>query len=86
VKYRARLLWLRPVQDSWHEDGTGPYKILCGSCRFFRVWPAGFEEPYPDVECDHPLEVVRERNFEGAWEGMDCWAFRPKLGAKPEDD
>ncbi len=76
---------IQAVQDAYDkgEKPTGSY-ILCSSCRFFYVTPSDYYGEGADVECTHPLPIVQEQVFDRAFEGGDCWAFRPTLKARQE--
>lgn len=46
---------------------------LCAWCKH-ADWLGSCMEA--ELDCLHPLEKVREESF-NAWEGGDCWGFRP---------
>lgn len=75
-----------PVRESLEVYAAGRaicYQVLCQQCRFFKFYPAGHEDP-AEVECVHPLaDNTRGQSFwERAFEGGDCWAFRPTRAAR----
>lgn len=87
--YVNRAPYLAIVEKSVEEYTAGKqtgHAILCGFCRYFEVW-ADPEGGYPDVECVHPLTRASQRPpyprspipDEYAWEGGDCWGFRPSV-------
>jgi hypothetical protein len=71
------LAKVRASEEAYRRGETKGWMLLCAYCKFFRSIPPAYDESYGDAECDHQLAVVAEVNFERAWEGADCWAFRP---------
>jgi hypothetical protein len=78
--------YLAAVAQSKRDHDVGERKgwmILCQFCRHFSSTPRTYYDD-GDAECLHPLPSVSERQFELAWEGADCWAFRPTKAAREE--
>ena len=53
---------------------------LCTWCKY-ASWSGSCEEA--EMDCEHPLEVIRERSDDVSGEQYDCWGFRPDVA--PED-
>lgn len=53
-----------------------PFNGNMGLCHFcgYAEWSGSCDES--DLECHHPLWQVPEQ-ADGAWDGTDCWGFRP---------
>ena len=49
--------------------------ILCHWCQF-QEW-TGCSCCDSELECQHPLEAINGDNSLNAWQGQDCWGFRP---------
>jgi hypothetical protein len=81
----SRAPYLDAVEKSINEyqagNSTG-HSILCGYCRYFHVTPATIYDP-AEAECEHPLDAVVDHS-DRAWEGGDCWGFRPTAKARAE--
>jgi hypothetical protein len=60
----------------------GSLCLLCKYSRFFQVLCGGFEHMTEyDSGCLHPLGVVAERHPDIYSSNLDCWGFRPGVGA-----
>jgi hypothetical protein len=97
MRVQQRAPWLEKVATSYaayrRGERTG-YVVLCSFCRFFRVWPPGYEESYDDAECTHPLATSKNLDppdyglgpipTDRAFDGGDCWGFRPTQKAREQ--
>jgi hypothetical protein len=83
---------IRASRECYRRGETNGYQVLCGMCRYFQFWPPAYGESYGDVSCEHPLATSANQgppNYgigpipqEAAWEGGDCWGFRPTKKAR----
>ena len=81
-----RRPYLRAVEQSQKDCRAGTRKgwlPLCEMCRYFRSMPATYYDD-GDAECLHPLQTVSELQFDRAFNGGDCFAFRPTKAAREE--
>lgn len=64
-------------------EQTG-HQVLCTWCRYFHYSPPSYEETYGEAECLHPIDRVHDYESERAFDGGDCWGFRPEAGASDQ--
>lgn len=81
-----RAPYLAAVEQSRKDCEAGKragWTVLCGMCRYFSSTPRTYYDD-GDAECLHPLPSVSERQFDRAFDGGDCFAFRPTREAREE--
>lgn len=55
---------------------------LCAWCRY-ADWSGACEDC--ELHCQHPIDRVSD-NCWNAWQGGDCWGFRPKVSREDAVD
>ena len=71
MKQNKRQAYLSLV-ERMAEERSDFCPMLCNICVHFVCWSP------EEFECAHPVERMREQVEEDAYEGGDCWAWRPR--------
>lgn len=72
MKREQRKPWWGLGAQLTRESGNEWSFGLCAFCRFCSVMDE------TDVECEHPIDRIRENAEDVAVNIFDCWAFRPE--------
>jgi hypothetical protein len=68
----------RELREAYHIVAGIGGMGLCNFCKY-AAWSGG-SCCDSELDCEHPLPAINDNdNPCNAWEGSDCWGFRPNI-------